>query len=109
MNRPKLYVFDGFPVKGELGDNTRLEVREICEVCHRKDFIYHHLSYKFDEWDGEDVIKGVDFYLISEKLKKIFTEENIKGIGFQEIENEKSEFFKFSRNSYQKELPVFYK
>ena len=109
MDNPKIYVFDGFPVKGEMGDLTNLEINVACEKCKRKEIIEHVLSYKFDEWSGEDIVKGANFYLISERLKHSFEENRITGVVYKQIINEKSEYFKIRKSAYQEQLPKFYK
>lgn len=109
MNYPKIFVFDNFLVKGEMGEKTNIERKIACNHCNRVDIIEHVLSYKFDEWRGEDIIKGANFYLFSEKLKIWFDKNDIEGVAFKKIINEKSENFKIRKSAYQSSLPVFFK
>lgn len=109
MTNLKIYILDGFPVLGEMGDKTSIEKIVACDICKRKEVVEHTLSYKFDVWNGEDVIKGAVFHLISSRLKEALEKEGFQNISFKKVLNEKSESFKMGKKAYQKKLPDFYK
>lgn len=109
MEYPEIYVFDGWPVIGEMGDQTDLEFKEVCSVCHQREKVCKKLSYRFDIWRGEDIVKGALFWLFSERMKEAFENASIEGINYSKIENEKADYFRITKKGYQKELPDFYK
>jgi len=108
----KINFLLGVPVMGELSPNTVKTEIVICESCKRRKTQYTDITYVFDRWRGEDIIRAAGEFFISERLKEKLEEKNIKGYKLTPIDTAFSEqrggIRKFGKEAYQKELPNFY-
>lgn len=105
---PNIYVLSYIPSVGELGGKTKTISNKICEICGKDDEKFEVISYWFEQWNGEDLIKAGGLnYFVSERLK-LLLEVKIEGINFQKAVIEKADYYKPSKKAYQKEIPSFY-
>jgi hypothetical protein len=106
---PKIYVLNKLPSLGELGDKTQIEYKTVCYKCGIKRAVKKQISYKFDMWNGEDLISVAGIYkFVSQRLKSELEFLENKEVTFTPVVNEKSDYFKPGKNAYQKEIPQFY-
>lgn len=108
----KINFLLGVPVMGELSPNTVKTEVIICESCKRRKTQYSDITYVFDRWRGEDIIRAAGEFFISQRLKEKLEEKNIKGYKLTLIDTTFSEqrggIRKLGKGAYQKELPNFY-
>jgi hypothetical protein len=105
---PQIYVMIGFSVIGELGSKSKILQRSICDKCSIYKIEYEKIEYIFDKWGGEDLIKAMDIFLVSERLKEALISADLKGITFKEVEVKKKKGFSYNEGAYGKTLPAFY-
>ncbi|NQY30689.1 MAG: hypothetical protein HRT69_14620 [Flavobacteriaceae bacterium] len=105
----KIYTSLFPPIKGEIGPKTEVNESK-CKTCNSllESNFYKKIEYVFDDWNGEDLVKGIGCYLVSDRLKRILEDKKLKGISFKEIIVTKGDYFKFKSKAYQEEIPSFF-
>ncbi len=108
----KINFLLGVPVMGELSPNTVKTDIFLCESCKRRKTLYSDITYVFDRWRGEDIIRGATEFFISQRLKEKLEEKKIKGYKLTNVKTafskQRGGITKFGKGAYQKELPNFY-
>ncbi|NQY30691.1 MAG: hypothetical protein HRT69_14630 [Flavobacteriaceae bacterium] len=105
----KIYTSLFPPIKGEIGKQSEIN-KESCDKCEHllNTNRYKKIEYVFDDWNGEDLIKGVSCLIVSQRLKERIISEEMKGFSFKEIIVSKGDYFKTKKGAYQVGLPKFY-
>ena len=103
-----LFILIETPVLGELGPQSKIIREKACETCGRLDVKHQQLEFKFDRWNGEDLISAYGLYFMSERLKNAVEAAGLKGMRFQAVQSVKAETFKLGKKAYQAALPTFY-
>lgn len=112
--KPKIYVLLKAAVKGQLGDKTIMDKSILCNQCNWKKHTYKKIHYVIDAWWGEDLISGINFYLVSKRLKKALEDLNQNSFKTNKIIMSKADYFEVENfynpgePLYSKRLPTFY-
>ena len=76
-------------VAGEFGDKTVLDA-----TTHPP--LVHSLHFKFEGWDGDDIVGCFPVVLVTKRLADVLISENIRGCTFETAKITKGEYFKSS-------------
>lgn len=104
----KIYLLMDLPIIGELGEETNIIKKPVCDVCGRLELIYDKIDYQFDRWNGEELISAYNLYFVSEKLKNLLENAAVKGVEFNKIHTSKSSDFYLGKKVVKEEIPNFY-
>jgi hypothetical protein len=107
---PRIFTLVSGAVLGELGDETRVTTFPDCDVCGlRPPPQVTFLEYRFDYWDGEDLVDAVTDHAVSDRLRAALEEAHITGVAFEDMKSTTSDYFELGPNAYATSLPTFYR
>lgn len=104
----KIYLLIETPILGELSGKTVMNERVVCNSCGRLSIQYESIEYKFDRWNGEDLITGLTQLFISDRLAKGLESNGLSGFTLAEISTLTGENFKKGEGLYTSSIPSFY-
>jgi hypothetical protein len=106
---PQIYSMLACPEMGSFGDDTEIEYFEPCPQCAiepRPDVKF--LEYRFDGWDGEELVCTRDRYGVTDNLRQALERASIVGVSFREMSISKSDMFLDIDPDDEVELPHFW-
>ena len=104
-----IYSLIGCPAPGELGDKTKFTQPEVCPKCkRRKPIEYLFIEYRFDQWEGEDMVTALGQYAVSDRLYRALQGAHLTGMAFRKMAVSKGDDFYIDPEAYSTELPTFH-
>lgn len=93
-------------VAGEIGENTIYQNYDAIINEGAKPIITH-LHFVFEGWLGDDILEVTPCFLVSERLKNLMEEKQLKGCEFQGVEISLSD--NFLEMYPDREIPQFFR
>jgi hypothetical protein len=107
MSLPAISSLIQAAVLGDLGEGTvQTEVRR-CPV----EWPYKAVTrfdYRFDFWNGEDLVETMGQYAVSDRLRLAMEEQGMRGVDFKEMTTSALPTFAISERAYSRTLPRFH-